>query len=323
MAVAKAPYVATAPWAISAVADAVRDALVGAGMMAAWHDSFVSGGREHRVLVVTYDAAKTYGKTYYWFTFDGSGIWLRTSTGWNVTSHIPSGPTGAGTQFVDWSDTDTANISYAHKILTLSASTDFSITRYTASGRSFFLFRTGTLSETYTIDPAGTVFRPFYDLNLGYHSGVYRVAISGRTVVFNSVSRNRRELFMGSSINAAGSSTSEVSVSTWSIPVNFPGTGVGEIMPQNGFVLPGWAAGTNPSVTQPFNPVFTGIRICSVHENDLPADFGITSIKVSNTMSVQDTATVSSTEIYELLNIVNLGFVGTVTSNPAFVARTT
>ena len=323
MAVVKAPYVATAPWAITAVADAVRDALIGAGMMPSWHDSFASGGREHRVLVVTYDAAKTYGKTYYWFTFDGYGIWVRTSTGWNITSHIPSGPAGAGTQHLDWGDTNTTNNNFAHQILTLSVSTDFSITRYTISGRSFFLFRTGTLNSVYTIDPTGTVFRPFYDLDLGYHSGIYRVAINARQVVFNSVIRHRRELFMGSSINFGGSSTTEVSVSSYSIPVNFPGTFIGETMPQAGFVLPGWSAGINPSVTNNFNPVFNGIRLSSIHENDLPTDFGITSIKVSNTMSVQDTAKVSSGEIYELLNIANLGSVDTVTSNPAFVARTT
>jgi hypothetical protein len=322
MAVTKQSYAAVAPWTIIQVTDAVRDAFIGAGLMTAWHDSFSSCGREHRVLEITYDAAKTYGKTYYWFSFDGTGVWVRTSTGWNVTSKIPAGVGGAGTQYVDWFSTNTANLDSAFALLAISTSISFSITRYTSSGRSFFVLRTGSTYQTITIDPPGTAFRAFYNLNLGYHSGIYKVFASDRRVRVNSIHRNRRELLIGSSIGTSSQGHSfDVNCTVYSIPVNFGSTGIAEF-PQEGFVLPGWTTDANPSAGSNFNPVFNGIRLTSAHSTDLPADFGISSIKNSNILAIQDNATVTAgVEEYEILTFANSGSIGGITSNPVFLAR--
>jgi len=328
MAVTKQAYAsASAPWAATAVCNDLRDAFIGAGLMTAWHDSFAAGGREHRVLEIIYNGSKTYGKTYYWFTVSTTGIWIRTSTGWNTGSDIPSGPGVAGTQYVDWFDTNTSGLNGAAQIIELLTSISFSVTRYTASGRSFFVLRTGTTFCTFTIDSASTTFRTFYDLNLGYHSGIYLVSTSSRSVRISQTQRNRRDLLLGSSLNNDASFESSYRqsavVNQYCIP-NTGTTGMTATFPDPGFLLPGWTTAANPSAGTNFNPVFNAIRLTSIHAADMPADFGIASLKVSNTLAIQDNATVTAgTEEYEILQFANLGFLAIgLTSNPVFLART-
>lgn len=321
MAVVKQAYAsAVAPWAITSVCDDVRDAFIGAGLMTAWFDSFTAGGYEHRVLQVTYDASKTYGKTYYWLAFNGVGIWLRIVSGWNATTHVPT-----GIQYVDYYDANTSALNGADQLITISTSISFSVTRYTSSGRSFFTLRTGTAFHTFTIDPAGTTFRSFYDLSLGYHEGWFTVTAGGSQVYFSNRVRQKRALLLGSSINGSFGGSNQGGgnqvVSQYSIPIN-SNTGTSAQAPASGFVLPGWTT-TNPSVASNFNPVFTGIRLSSIHTSDIPADFGITAIKVSNTLAIQDNATVTAgSEEYEILHFSNQGFTNGVASNPVFLART-
>jgi hypothetical protein len=323
MAVTKQAYAsAVAPWTITAVCNDLRDAFIGAGLMTAWFDSFTSGGREHRVLEVIYDAAKAYGKTYYWFTFDGTGIWVRIVSGWNAASDVP-----AGTARVDFYDNVTTANNGAAQLLTVSTSISFSCTRYTSSGRSFFVLRAGTAFFTFTIDPAGTAFRSLYDLALGYHEGLFEVTVpvNSYLVGFSCINRSRRALLLGSSLN---NSTVEsqyrqsIRVSGYNLPRNH-GAEAQAFFPVSGFVMPGWTTAANPSAGSNFNPVFTGLRLSSIHAADLPSDFGVSSIKVSNTLAIQDNATVSAgIEEYEILNFINEGFINSIASNPIFLART-
>jgi hypothetical protein len=93
---------------------------------------------------------------------------------------------------------------------------------------------------------------------------------------------------------------------------------------QGVWLLPGWTTAANPSAGSNYNPVFTGLRLSSVHAADLPSDFGISSIKVSNTLAIQDNATVTAAvEEYEILNFRNDGFGAPDSANNAvFLART-
>jgi hypothetical protein len=87
--------------------------------------------------------------------------------------------------------------------------------------------------------------------------------------------------------------------------------------------MPGWTTAANPTAGSNFNPVFTGLRLSSIHAAELPSDFGVSCIKVSNTLAIQDNATVSAgIEEYEILNFSNDGFNGTIANNPVFLART-
>ena len=323
MAVTKQAYAsAVAPWASTAVCDDVRDAFIGAGLMTAWFDSFTSGGYEHRVLEVVYDNTKAYGKTYYWFTFNGVGIWLRIVSGWNAVSHIPT-----GAQYVDFFDNDTTALNGATPLLNISTSISFSCTRYTSSGRSFFVFRTGTAFITFTIDPASTTFRAFYDLAKGYHEGFFQAVVSNYLVGFACLNRARRSLLLGSSLNNA---TGEyiyrhyLRVCAYALPRTAGSSGTATPNEQGAWQLPGWTTAANPSAGSNYNPVFNGLRLSSVHAADLPSDFGISSIKNSNTLAIQDNATVTaSVEEYEILNFRTDGFDAAASANNAvFLART-
>ena len=321
MAVTKQAYsTASAPWAATSVCDDIRDAFIGAGLMSTWFDSFSSGGREHRVLEIIYDNSKTYGKTYYWFTVSTVGIWLRVTSGWNAASDIPS-----GTQYLDYFDTTTSATSAATLLLTLNSSITFSCTRYTSSGRTFFVLRIGTDFYTFTIDPSSTTFRSFYDLAIGYHQGFFRVLIPAgeNQAGFACPNRTRRALLLGSSLNNTTSGfNTELTVSRYSLPSNAGNFG-GTTFPTEGFVLPGWTTAANPAASSNFNPVFNGLRLSSVHATDLPSDFGISAIKTSNTLAIQDNATVTAgVEDYEILNFRNRGFTNSIASNPVFLART-
>jgi hypothetical protein len=184
------------------------------------------------------------------------------------------------------------------------------------------VLRTGSTYQTITIDPPGTAFRAFYNLNLGYHSGIYRVLASDRRVRVNSIHRNRRELLLGSSLNLSNYGHNfDINCTVYSIPVNFGSTNALDF-PQEGFVLPGWTTDANPSAGSDFNPVFNGIRLTSAHSTDLPADFGVSSIKNSNILAIQDNATVTAgVEEYEILTFANSGSQSGITSNPVFLAR--
>ena len=323
MAVVEQTYAAVAPWAVTDVCSRLQSAFTDSGLMTAWFASFASGGREHRVLEIIYDAAKTYGKTYYWFTVDSTGIYVRTSTGWNTSTNTPSGPGVTGTQYVDWGDTDTTALNFAHQLFAIQSTINFTVTRYTSGGRSFFLFRTGTTYRTFTIDPAGTAFKTFYDLAKGYHSGIFGVDAINRRIRILSLHRNRRELFLGSSLNGGTSSAGTVPVSNFCIPVNFGGFGAALGFPDEGFVLPGWTTAANPSAGQNFNPVYHSIRLTAVHAADMPADFGIGSIKASDLLAIQDNAIVSTgTEEWKIGAFSNSGVINGITSNPAFLFRT-
>jgi hypothetical protein len=321
MAVTKQVYAsATAPWAATAVCDDLRDAFIGAGLMSAWFDSFSSGGREHRVLEIVYDNSKTYGKTYYWFTVSTVGIWLRVVSGWNAGTDVPT-----GTAFLDFYDNVTTALNGAVQLLTLNSSVSFSCTRYTSSGRTFFLIRTGTDYLTFTIDPADTTFISLYDLDIGYHEGFFRVAIASYVAGFSCLCRTRRALLLGSCLNNSTSGSGYISaerVSSYSMPRN-AGTHNSATFSDEGFVMPGWTTAANPAAPSNLNPVFTGLRLSSVHSANLPVDFGFSAIKTSNTFAIQDNATVTTgTEEYEILELVKLGFVNSIATNPVFLART-
>lgn len=335
MAVVEIVRVAQAPWSLVQLADMVKAAFIDAGLMTDWYDSFVNDNREHRILEVIYDSSKTYGRTYYHFLFGttsgSSNIYLFTTTGWDATTHYPRGAgTSVGSSGLDWvQNSGNFNVLIAHSLLAVNASISISITSYTSGGRAFFTLRTGTQFATFTIDPPGTTLRSFCNFDIGYHSGIYTINTSIRSISVNSIYRLRRDFLLGGSLN--GMAFQSLDGAAYNQTVNrfaLPNTNYSRTTPNfgdPGFVLPGWTTTSNPNASN-FNPIFTGIRLTSIHTADLPSDFGITSIKNSNQLAIQDTATVTpGVEEYRILAFSNQGDLGAgvvLTSNPAFLART-
>ena len=65
MAVVKEVYNLPIGFTTVDLCDLYRDAFIDAGYMASWYHSFTEANRQHRVLELTYNGAKTYGKTYF------------------------------------------------------------------------------------------------------------------------------------------------------------------------------------------------------------------------------------------------------------------
>lgn len=336
MAVTKSIHALVAPWNASQLADAFSDAFIAAGLMTAWHDSFASGGFEHRILEINYDNTKTYGKCYYHFMFTGVSVHLKVYTGWNLTDNIPKGPATAGESGKDWAAGTTAadavnRTNEGLSLLVLSNSINCSLTRYTAGGRSFFVLRSATTWITFTIDPAGTTLRTWYqDALVGaMHAGFWTVRTESRFIDFLHHARTKRTLFGGVGyVPGLISASAGYRMAAWEFQLietsSGPGSYYGNFNNQ-GISLPHWdGPDMNNGVLSSFYPVFNGLRPGVIYAADLPNDFGVGGLRgpASNTITIQDTMVVTAgVEEYEVLAFSNSG--GTTGAvAPLFLART-
>jgi hypothetical protein len=336
MAVTKSVHALVAPWNVAQLADAFRDAFIAAGLMGAWHDSFTSGGYEHRILEIDYDNTKTFGKCYYHFMFTGVSVHIKVCTGWDLVNKFPKSPTGLGELRKDWPAADTAansvnQLSGAASLLTLSGSINCSVTRYTAGGRSFFVLRSATTFNTFTIDPAGTTFRTWYqDALVGaMHAGFWAPNTGGQSIIFNHYCRTKRTLFGGVGYDESiNNGLSAFRMSAYAFQTIGTELGLGRYrgnFDNIGASIPHWdGPDMNNGVLSTFYPVFNGLRPGVIYAADLPNDFGVGGLRgaASNTITIQDTMVVTAgVEEYEVLAFNNSGnTTGAVA--PLFLART-
>lgn len=183
MAVTKQTYSAAATWTQAQFADLFRSAFIDAGLMTEWHDSFVAGSNTVRVLRIQHDAVKTYGSSFYYFTFTNSdhpGISI--ASGWNTATDVPT-----GTQFLDYHQlpANVNNVSLDWRATRLTgfnpnvASTIF-LDRFTSADdakQSWFVIRQGTnVSDPFTILHKDTSLHPWLDLDKGIINGFATIA---------------------------------------------------------------------------------------------------------------------------------------------------
>lgn len=343
MAVTEQLYTQAATWTAAQCATLVRSAFIDAGLMTEWYDSFLSGSMENRILEVQYDGAKTYGKTYYWFIFTGSSMYLALATGWNATTHVPT-----GTQYLDYYSTTTNAITNHYLLATWSASTSLTITRYQSAvdtNFSWFLMRNGSSSLNFHIahSSVGNKIVPWVDLdktffhhflicssqisNLSGAIGFRQYLLLRRSYVFGAKLRGITNVqFYG--LGASGGSYTNYPVAAYqgigngnNIVTNFLDGGDYN-MYSSPFVLPVYFNNTNPAYTTDQVPIFTGMLYSNYLQKALPSDFGITFHYANNTMTLQDTFVVSSgSEEWEMIAFSNSGTI-TTGASPLFLART-
>ena len=331
MAVTKQIYTATATWTVGTLANLFQSAFIDAGLMSAWHDSFLSGSIENRVLEVDYGTG-TYANTYYWFQFTTTGVFYAQAASWNAASDIPS-----GTQYLDFFSTTTNATTNHVQFLALSTSTNVTLTRYTSGNHTFFVLRSGTTYYTFGIDHAGVSLQSWMDLNKGYHNGLVRVTCGSPNpsvpgaVTFSTSYRLRRSFLDGCA--SLGGTTVNNNYNDEQPVSGFTMLGAQSNQTQNtfttanalsgGLLLPFGSASANPAFGTDFNPVFTGVRHLSTVAANLPADFGIAASRTNNTNAIQDTLTVTpGVEVWEVLAFFNgSGTAGQ--ASPLFLARTT
>jgi len=315
MAVTVETYTATATWTAAQLATLFEDAFIDAGLMTAWYDSFLNT-IENRILEVEYDDTKTYGKTYYWFQFTTGGVFLHVATGWNATTHVPT-----GTQYLDYFATTTNSTTNHRNLRSLTSTTTVSLTRYTSASNadfSWFLLQNGTNSFNFHIPDAGAPEASWLDLGkvmfCPFLSAQTRIIQNYALAAFrNECPQLRRSYLCGGSLRGATSSsnyTSYYNIETYSYlgsgnqnnsTANLNGgSSVSDIYMPLGF------NNTNPEYGTDVIPVFTGVNYWAYLAEAMPSDFGISFHYANNTMAVRDKLIVAAaTEEWEMISVVN------------------
>ena len=347
MPVTKQTYTAAATWTPSQLADIFRSAFIDAGLMTDWHDSFLSGSIENRVLRVQYNAARTYGTTFYWFQFSNTGAFLQLATGWNTASDIPS-----GTQWLDFVTT-TTNAANGWQFFSGSALSTAELVRYTSGAdtqQSWFVFKNSSNRKVFTIQHPSTALQSWLDLDRGIYSGFIHTDCTCANnkrygvVGFLRGPALRRDLVVGSALN--GSTTPSEYLAT-SAMISCAGYGACGNTSNNftdniraGFawedatgaqgsdkfassaILPCNFSGTNPAFASNSNPVFHSMPTSPYTTSSLPSDFGLTFHYATNTFSPGDTLVVTAgVEEWEIMDFAanNSAVTG---ASPLFLART-
>jgi hypothetical protein len=323
MPVTRQVYNATATWTAAQLADTFRSAFIDAGLMTDWFDSFLSGSIENRILEVVYDAAKTYGKTYYWFQFTTGGVFLNHASGWNATTKVPT-----GTALVDFVSATTNATTFHSNIFGMNNTVTTTVTRFTSqvnANHTWFLVRNASSSLCFAIEKGVTI-SPFIDLDKCFYTGYQTVGASGSLggswVSFSQACGvTRRAYFGGAVLGTASNDFAYLGGYTYGAPRNESGTGISSSTAA-GLLLPIAFSASNPAYATNKIPIFNGVLVSYYSSMTIPADFGIMPHYPNNTMAIQDKMIVTAgVEEWEILRVFNS------TSTPGrssimFVART-
>lgn len=344
MVVAIESYQADATLTASSVATKLADALEDGGYGTPF-DTFSSGGIENRIFKVTYDNTKTYGSTYYWFQCTASGIWVQAVSGWNATTHVPT-----GTQYLDYFSTATNTTANHLQLMALNSSVTFTIRRYTSgvdSTFSWFVMSCGTTLANFHISKVAPL-SVLYDLNKVFYNsmmwcqtGVSQTAASVRFRHFPLIARRSwiGGAFMrgvtdgawyGANLtaepwNSFGSLRWALMGPSYHFPGNYNNTGSNADFAESGILLPVYFTNTNPLYTSDQTPVFHSQLLTYYSNAAMPADIGIGANYIANTMAYLDTFefTVGGTDqVWEILRVSNSAQAPPGSASPMFLART-
>ena len=328
MACTKETYTATATWTASQLANLLRDAFIDAGLMTDWFDSFANGGIENRVLEVTYDGSKTYGKTYYWFMFSTSGVFLHVATGWNAATDQPT-----GTQYLDFFANTTNSTANHLQLISLGTGNTVELVRYTSgvdTDQSWFVIKSSTSRRAFTIVNDAMTIQPWIDLSKGFYNGYARtsLATSGQQgfASWQTGATLRRDIVMGCGL--VGSTTAgHYNTSAEELLIGYRAVGhlsnnTSNFAANEPYIfLPVGFSATNPAYTSNSNPIFHSLTWNPYITESLPADFGLTFHYATNSFSQGDTFVVSAgTEEWEVLDF-SANASAVTGASPLFLAR--
>ncbi len=323
MAVTKQTYTAAATWTASQLATIFQNAFVDAGLMTSWFDSFLSGTVENRILEITYNGAKTYGKTYYWFTFTTSSIGVSVTSGWNASTDVPT-----GTQYIDFYSTAT-NTQANHYTLrsSLATGTAAELVRYTASGYSWFAFRNGAIPTPFFIAPAATGIATWIDLDkvLFHHFLIAQLVVtaasttSRASVQFKSAYSIRRSYHAQGFLRGITANTQYLDTyytlgylgagNTNASSTNYAGA---DNIVENKFIfVPYGFSNSNPAYATDLFPIINGYSFSNYCTSSMPADFGVFFNYGTTTFAFGDRIVVSAGveewEVYGFANNTDAG----------------
>ena len=348
MAVTKQTYAMSAGFDRTTVATALRSALINAGLMTEWYDSFSIGNRTFRVLQITHDSTKTYGTSFYLIVISNTVLGVSLiAGGWKASGTAPINiPTG--TQYLDYyllpTSIDPSNRYSQTVLLSWSTTSDFFLDCYTSqvdSKQSWFVLRqpaTLNRSAPFSFLHKDTALHSWLDLNKGCVSGlstiVCQTSIRAALVSFRIENNLQRCLAIGTALrgnvntdNAYNNFAYNVytyaglgAQSTDSIRNNFPeGSFAGgncSLTP-----LPLGKNVVNPAFGTDYVPICTNLPWNYWTPTRLADDFGIYMQYSANDIAYGTKFIVQSTiNEWETLNFVNNAVLGDGASS-TFLAR--
>lgn len=332
MPVTKETYSAAPTWTVLSAANLLRDAFIDAGLMTAWHDSFTSGTIENRVLEVTYNGSKAYGKCYYWFMIEASSIRVAIASGWNTSTDVPT-----GTQYADFYSTATnATTGHTTVIGSLATGTQLDLVRYTSginANYSWFVFRNGSAPVPFFIAPAAAPLVAWLDLDkfLFHHFIIPEYTFSASTATtlaeirFLDVYRLRRSYRDGQGLRAVTGNTGFISANyplhSYRSAANVSSTTASSpVTTSSHIAVPYGFSQANSAFSADYTPVIFGYSFSPYITQSMPADFGLQFSYATTAFSFADRVVVTSgTEEWEVMDFRNNNT--TTSGSPLLLAR--
>jgi hypothetical protein len=345
MPVTKQTYTINSGFTRTEVATALRSALIDAGLMTEWYDSFTSNtDRLCRVLRIEHDSTKTFGTCFYYFTISDAGIGVALATnGW-------SGNVPTGAQYLDWHTLPASShwLFSGTNIFSYSTTSGLVLNRFTSqldSKQSWFVFSqtvsgTTTRSKPFSFLHKNTALHSWLDLSKGCISGFTTVSANSNNHVGRinfSVEENlRRCLSIGSALrgtsspgfHSAGINTNcyyGVGMAPDDGPYfNIPSEGRGN--GASGTPLPIGRNAANPAYSTDYTPICSNLPWNLWTPTRLANDFGIyvqynTAAPDVNPISLGTKIIVQTTvNEWETLQFANSGVLIT-GATPIFLAR--
>ena len=359
MPVTKQTYTINANHTRTEVAAALRSALIDAGLMTEWYDSFSISSSLFRVLRIQHDSTKTYGTSFYYFFIQDNRVSVGLATGWNPTGATPANvPTG--TQFLDYhylpANVNPGNFQDLTPLFTnYSTTSNLTLTRFTSqsdSKQSWFVFgQSSSLlrSQPFSFLHKDTALHPWLDLNKGCISGFSRAraSVADRAGFLNfTIEENlRRCLSFGSTLsgNTSSGAFSQSFFHNLRLNVyayfgvgsqsggdgsNWGGSGSDHFnQPADGrsltaaFPLPVGRNSTNPAYTADYVPICSDVPWSYYTPTRLASDFGICMSYSANDLALGSKIIVqSTTNEWEVLDFANNASIN-VGASSSFVAR--
>lgn len=350
MAVTKQTYTMNAGFTSADVATALRSALIDAGLMTEWHDSFtISGSTICRVLSIAHDATKTYGTSFYYFVITNSWIGVALAgNGWKASGTAPIN-IPLGTQYLDWhtlpANISTGGNSGATGIFSYSSTSNLALIRFTSANdtkQSWFLFNQSssvTRSRPFSFLHKDTVLHPWLDLAKGCISGFTQVRASvenrAGVVGFRVEENLQRCLSIGTALRGATSGGGQyhafglyfysyigVGAQSDALTSNLLLDAVDNYSGQAGAIpLPVGKNSANPEYATDYIPICTNIPWAYYTPTRLADDFGVYMHYASNDVALGDRFVVQfAINEWEVLDFANNANVNDGAS-ASFVAR--
>ena len=314
MTVTKSVTTVTATWTASQFFNGLRQALIDAGWMTDWHDSYTASGVEYGIMKVDYDNTKTYGTAYYMFSVSTSSVYVYIFGGWNSASNQPS-----GVQYFDYFSLTPSNNASTVARITTSTNQTYSLSAYRSGVDPNFAIlsilpdSSSSVNLLFLVTP-GMAKPGWLDLNKTHLNGLTYFSFSASNFVsrleIKNFARLRRSALYGQSIFGWTSendySRAEITLCNFSTCSAVSGGSVSNYALVVGILVPSFDATANSGYASDYQPIMTGFPSFAGTTDVFPSDIGLWAPFATRSYSTGDILQVSAgTNEWEVIRGIN------------------